>query len=240
MVKREVIWYAGGTKVHLVLKVAIIAQSVERIHGKDKVNSSILFDGSNINKNPRKGFLYAMKYIFSNESMFYIVLEEKEFFIMDINHENLHVVVGSRAYEVPDLVSQYEMLMRILHGEDFSCSDEAFDELLKSQSEVLVFVIYEGAVLATAQVSYIHTLPRRQALVNNVVVETKYQGHRLGKLLMDRVRQEAEARWRDEAGLRIWLTNNPNKGNAGFYEKLGFSPRTVESGDLTVVWELES
>ena len=158
---------------------------------------------------------------------------------MDINHENLRLVVGSRAYEVSDLVSQYEMLMRVLHGEDFTCNDEAFDELLKSQSEVLVFVIYDGGVIATAQVSYIHTLPRRQAIVNNVAVDPKYHGLGLGKLLMARVRQEAEARWRDTAGLRIWLTNSPDKGNAGFYEKLGFSPRTVESGDPTVVWEIE-
>jgi len=156
---------------------------------------------------------------------------------MEINHENLRLVVGSRAYEVPDLVSQYEILMRVLHGEDFSCSNEAFDELLKSQSEVLVFVIYEGAVLATAQASFIHTFPRRQAIVNNVVVEPKYHGLGLGKILMARVQQEAEARWCDAAGLRIWLTNSPDKENSGFYEKLGFYPRTVESGDLTVVWE---
>jgi GNAT superfamily N-acetyltransferase len=159
---------------------------------------------------------------------------------MSINHENLRLVVGSRAYEVPDLVAKYEMLMRVLHGEDFTCSDEAFDELLKSQSEVLVFIIHihEGSMLATAQVSLINTFPRRQAIVNNVVVDPKYQGLRLGKVLMARVLQEAEAKWRNESGLRIWLTNSPDKGNAGFYEKLGFSPRTVESGDLTVVWEV--
>ena len=163
---------------------------------------------------------------------------KREIFIMDINHENLRLVAGSRALEVPDLLPQYQQLLRVLHGEDFTCSNDAIEELFKSASEVLVFVLYEESVVGTAQVSFINTPPRRQAVVNNVVIDPKYHGHRFGKILMARVLLEAEAKWRDEAGLRIFLTNNPAKGNAGFYEKLGFTPRTVEAGNPTVVWEI--
>jgi len=54
LAKGRVIWYATPTEFHILflsIHIAIIAQSVERIHGKDEVNSSILFDGSNV-KNP--------------------------------------------------------------------------------------------------------------------------------------------------------------------------------------------
>jgi hypothetical protein len=36
--------------------------------------------------------------------------------------------------------------------------------------------------------------------------------------------------------LKLELTNSPSKNNAGFYESLGYTSRTKESGDETVVW----
>ncbi len=38
------------------------------------------------------------------------------------------------------------------------------------------------------------------------------------------------------SSLRLTLTNAPGKGNAGFYEKLGFQARTKANQSETVVW----
>ena len=48
--------------------IAFIAQSVERIHGKDEVTSSILVKGSNTKRDSRKGVLFCVEISVQSQS----------------------------------------------------------------------------------------------------------------------------------------------------------------------------
>jgi GNAT superfamily N-acetyltransferase len=70
-----------------------------------------------------------------------------------------------------------------------------------------------------------------------VVTLPDYEGRGHGKQLMlyATSRLAAWYSWKFPR-LRLTLTNAPSKGNAGFYEKLGFEARTKANQSETVVW----
>jgi len=89
-------------------------------------------------------------------------------------------------------------------------------------------------IIGTAQVSFICTPSRYTAYINTVVVDEKYRGNGLGKVLMDELERRAAERWPQLE--KFTLTSSPQKGTQGFYLRLGYRMRTKEEGDETIVY----
>lgn len=139
--------------------------------------------------------------------------------------------------DVFDLFQDYSALLTRLHGPHLESSFTAFVERLEAESELLIFVFADEQLIATAQGSLAQLHGRRYVYINDVVVHDDYEGQGYGRIVISTLQLSAYARWaRDGEALRLYLSNSPNKENAGFYEKLGFRARTKENNDPTVVW----
>lgn len=132
--------------------------------------------------------------------------------------------------------SDYCVIMRRLHGVNFTLDRVGFLKLLQLETELVVFV-YEGTyMVATAQASFCQTPPRPHILINNVVVRDGYDGKGYGKLAMQRLEAVAKRRWAKDTEVQFVLTNSPKKNNGGFYRSLGYEARSEGSANPTVVW----
>lgn len=151
------------------------------------------------------------------------------------------VYIGAEILEVlplADVTAGYNTVMRRLHREAFAASEQELQTLLTSETELIVLVVLDKTVVATAQATLNYTLPTVQALLANIVTHPDYGGRGLGRLVVESVEQAACERWSklSHKPFRIFLTNSPKKGNDGFYEALGYKARTEANNDLTVVW----
>ena len=140
--------------------------------------------------------------------------------------------------EVPELLAQYNTLLRCLHKDSMeSCDVMTLYRILDSPSQHLFFVAAEGRLVSTLQMSLALVHPVGSLHVNNVVTLPEYEGRGHGKQLMNYATEKLAAWYAAKfSHLRLTLTNAPNKGNAGFYEKLGFRARTKDNDAETVVW----
>ncbi len=139
---------------------------------------------------------------------------------------------------VPDILEQYNTLLQCLHGETMeSCDVMMLYRILDSPSQHLFFVAAQGRLVSTLQMSLALVHPVSSLHINNVVTLPVYEGRGHGKQLMNYA-TETPAAWYSAkcSRLRLTLTNAPDKGNAGFYEKLGFRARTRDNDAETVVW----
>ena len=102
---------------------------------------------------------------------------------------------------------------------------------------VIIFVVAGGRIVSTAQGSYAEVFPTDHVYVNNVVTLEDCAGKGLGRIAMEALEKAVREKWgRQKQEMRMFLTNNPNKGNGGFYESLGYVARSAEKGNATVVW----
>lgn len=133
----------------------------------------------------------------------------------------------------------YQQLVDRLHGDTAQClRQEDFLQLLRDRNELLVFVVRAGQLVSTAHASLAKTPPSWHVYINNVVTHDDHEGQGYGRQVLDGVCRAATVRWGEngQRPLRFTLTNSPEKGNAGFYEALGFTARTKENRNETVVW----
>ncbi len=95
----------------------------------------------------------------------------------------------------------------------------------------------DDKVISTAQGSYAELFPTDHVYVNNVVTLDNYRGKGYGKLAMEALESAARDKWgRQKQKIKMFLTNSPKKENGGFYESLGYSARSVENDNTTVIW----
>ena len=118
---------------------------------------------------------------------------------------------------------QYIEVLRVLHGDDFTVSSEQFNSLLNNSNEIIIFVIYERVILSTAQASLSKTPPKHHVYINNVATHSDYHERGLGGMCMEKLLAEIKKQWGSD--VIIELTNNPEKGNSGFYKELGFEEK---------------
>ncbi len=136
-----------------------------------------------------------------------------------------------------DAVHAYTKIMRELHGPKFDMSPLHLRQLLNNPTELLVFVVRGNEILGTAQASLARTPPVQQVYINNVVLLPKYRGKGYGRSAMERLQSVSIARWSETSWpIRFVLTNSPEKANAGFYDRIGYRPRTEATNYATVVW----
>ena len=140
--------------------------------------------------------------------------------------------------QVPGILEQYNALLRRLHGESAgACDVMTLYRVLDNTSEHLFFMSVDGQLVSTLQMSLALVHPVSSLHINNVATLSDYEGRGYGKQLMQYATNRLAAwySWKFSS-LRLTLTNAPSKGNAGFYEKLGFQARTKANQSETVVW----
>ncbi len=145
---------------------------------------------------------------------------------------------GASWKQVPEILAQYNRLLQRLHGESVqTCDVMTLYRLLDSTSEHLFFIAADGQLVSTLQMSLALVHPVSSLHINNVVTLPAYEGRGHGKHLMNYAIEKLVAWYAAKfSRLRLTLTNAPSKGNAGFYEKLGFQARTKANQSETVVW----
>ena len=145
---------------------------------------------------------------------------------------------GAGSKQVPEILVQYDRLLRRLHGESMQpCDVMTLYRILDNSSEHLFFIAVDGQLVSTLQVSLAIIHPVSSLYINNVATLSDYEGRGYGKQLVQYASDRLVAwySWKFPR-LRLSLTNAPSKGNAGFYEKLGFQARTKANQSETVVW----
>ena len=140
--------------------------------------------------------------------------------------------------DVSEVYRGYSELMREMHGDEFILDQRGFRLLIFEQTELICFVYEEQRMVATAHGSLSQAPPFQQVLLLNIHTrhDHRFRGHAtLATLTLMRT---AKKRWGSDEVLRFFFTNNPSKGNAGFYESLGFTNRGPNSPNPTELWEM--
>lgn len=139
-----------------------------------------------------------------------------------------------------DLYNEYQALLTRLYQQVDSYPIE-LHKLLFSSTEILVFLVEGQKMVATAQGSLSQVIPDRLMVVSNVVTHEDYERQGHGKRVLQFLEAEARQRWgRSGRSLKAVLTNRPERGNSGFYERQGWYPLTPEttgSTEFTRLWE---
>ncbi len=144
----------------------------------------------------------------------------------------------SSVKEVSELRDEYVAVSKRLHGDQFDVTPEEFQVLLDDPKELVAFALIDGQLVATAQATLLWTPPQLQAYINNVVTHPDFGGRGLGRLVMEELEGVAKAEWGNNGkrSVNLLLSNSPQKGNGGFYEKLGWTSRSHDSTNPTVMW----
>lgn len=99
----------------------------------------------------------------------------------------------------------------------------AYDEIAADPNSVVYVVELDGAVVATAQLTYLRHLANHGALVaqvESVHTAARLRGHGIGRRLMEHLIGLA----REAGAARMQLTSNASRVDAHrFYERLGFT-----------------
>jgi GNAT superfamily N-acetyltransferase len=131
----------------------------------------------------------------------------------------------------------YQALMNRLHGDKQVFKLPFLHRLKQSPTTITIFVVVDEKIVSTAQGSYAELFPTDHVYVNNVVTREGHDGKGYGKLAMKALERAARDTWgRQKQEIKMFLTNSPKKGNGGFYDSLGYSSRSVENDNATVVW----
>ncbi|HEY0964206.1 MAG TPA: hypothetical protein VGE31_00205 [Candidatus Paceibacterota bacterium] len=147
------------------------------------------------------------------------------------------LLVGEELHEIlrpPQLRMHYENLLRRHYGVTARCSEEQLRSLLSSPTELVVFVIRDRAIVATAQATFINVLPQPKVLVHNLIVADAGQ-NRIGEIVMTYLLARVKGRWGQACELPVFLMSKPHSTQLCFYQGLGFRPHVEQ--DLEIVWE---
>jgi ribosomal protein S18 acetylase RimI-like enzyme len=148
-----------------------------------------------------------------------------------ISAEILKCLSAKRVHE------DYQALMNRLHGNVQVFKLPFLHTIKRSPTTVVVFVVVGEKIVSTAQGSYAELFPVDHVYVNNVVTAEGCDGQGYGKLAMEALEVAARNKWgRQKQPLKMFLTNSPEKANGGFYVSLGYTARSTENNNQTLVW----
>jgi ribosomal protein S18 acetylase RimI-like enzyme len=134
-----------------------------------------------------------------------------------------------------DVLLRYNALRTQLKNRPYNVGLEELQEVQERPgSELLLFLYIDEEIAGVAQVSYICSPESYAGYINNVVIDTQYRGKGLGSTLMEELQNRAIARW--PRLKKFVLTSAPYLNTQGFYQRLGYRPRTKESGDETIFY----
>ncbi|MCA9355688.1 GNAT family N-acetyltransferase [Candidatus Kaiserbacteria bacterium] len=148
---------------------------------------------------------------------------------MEIKPQTIKVVVSEEIFDhMPkaEAEEQYKYLMSVLHGRTATCRPVVLSTKRFCESEHTIFLLHRNIIVGTGQISLADTFPTPHVYINNIVISPFVQKLGLGARLMRELSMLAVRKWGgDDRTLRLELTNNPNKKNAGFYYVQGFRAR---------------
>jgi hypothetical protein len=147
-------------------------------------------------------------------------------------------ILSNSVVSFEQLLADYGQLLQRLHGTSCTVSEHELRGILKDPHELLAFVVAANQVVATAQATLLKTPPSWQVIVNNVVTAQAFAGRGFGRRVLCTLEQAVAIRWGESGSrrLKLMLSNSPKKANGGFYQALGWTARSPESDNPTVVW----
>lgn len=124
-----------------------------------------------------------------------------------------------------ELLRDYQSLLdRLYPGRISDLPFDFFERLDADPYNLLVTRTVGQTIVSTAQATLIPVEPDWNILVSNVITNEDFDGGGHGRAVMEYLVKVVRQRWSRPDGRQpnIVLTNNPKKGNAGFYQKLGW------------------
>ena len=153
--------------------------------------------------------------------------------------DSVKIKISSQLYHgttPSSVLPGYQRILRDLHGADYTITSRTMCRIMEDQHQIVVCLCSHDcrSILSTAQASLALVSPVQLVYINNVVTLSEYRGNGFGRQVLECIEATAVKKWSEcDWPLRFVLTNNPNKGNAGFYESCGYRAAS------TVVWEKE-
>jgi ribosomal protein S18 acetylase RimI-like enzyme len=131
----------------------------------------------------------------------------------------------------PVAVEELIVLGRELHSDERKMSREELEEILRDDSAILMTVQDDGHIIGMASLYVIPKIGSRNALLEDVIVSTKYRGQGLGEKLVQALIDIAKVR----RVKSISLTSRPVRIAAHkLYEKLGFKIKETDVFKLSL------
>lgn len=137
-----------------------------------------------------------------------------------------------------ELCREYNALLARLYEEEVNAKPKELNHRLQAKTEILVHVVQQKQVLATAQGSLADGLPHQLVIVHNVVTYDDHEGQACWQKALSALEAEAVFRWgKSPRPLKALLTSQPNSGNDAFYERNGWYPLTPAGAGMTRLWQ---
>lgn len=122
-------------------------------------------------------------------------------------------------------------------GNDRTVTRERIEYVLGSHDHIMLVCIEEAKLIGMTLGQRVTGINNSYMYIHDVVVNPDIRGGGVGSKLVTALMNAGKEKWPEI--VRIQLTSRPSRGAAGFFQKLGFRPRTKESEDETVVYVID-
>ena len=121
----------------------------------------------------------------------------------------------------PSVLASFDTLMHELSPSSY-CDEEKLARVLSDSNSIVLIAVEDERIVGTATLCIAHTPEFTLGLVEAVVVLHEYRGRHIGRMLMDRVIEDAR-----HCGVQhLHLTPNPKRSVANeLYVSLGFQKK---------------
>lgn len=121
----------------------------------------------------------------------------------------------------PSVLASFDTLMHELSPSSY-CDEEKFSTALSDSNSIVLTAVEDGRIVGTATLCIAHTPEFTLGFVEAVVVLHEYRGRHIGRMLMDRVIEDA----RHYGVQHLHLTLSPKRFVANeLYQSLGFQKK---------------
>lgn len=130
--------------------------------------------------------------------------------------------------------SLFSQLATSQTGNDRIVTRARLDYIKQSPDHIMLVCVEGEGLLGMTLAQRVTGINNSYIYIHDVVIDAHARGCGIGTKLITTLIDSAQKRWPE--AVRVQLTSRPSRGTGPFFDKLGFRPRTEESGDPTVVY----